>query len=42
MFERPGGELGFGVAIDTSDLVYVSEHNNHCVSVFTSAGRVGL
>ena len=28
-----------GVAIDTSDVVYVSEHDNHRVSVFTSGGQ---
>jgi tripartite motif-containing protein 2/3/tripartite motif-containing protein 71 len=28
-----------GVAIDTSDMVYVSEWGNLCVSVFTSEGQ---
>jgi tripartite motif-containing protein 2/3/tripartite motif-containing protein 71 len=28
-----------GVAIDTSDMVYVSEGGNHRVSVFTSEGQ---
>ena len=35
------GELNrpCGVAIDTSDRVYVSESSNHRVSVFTSEGQ---
>ena len=44
MFGRRGGGRGqlympVGVAIDTSDVVYVSEHANHRVSVFTSGGQ---
>ena len=44
MFGRCGegrGELGgpAGVAIDTSGVVYVSEWDNHRVSVFTSEGQ---
>jgi tripartite motif-containing protein 2/3/tripartite motif-containing protein 71 len=44
MFGRYGlgrGELAYpaGVAIDTSDMVYVSEGGNHRVSVFTSEGQ---
>ncbi len=29
----------FGVAVDASSLVYVSEKNNHRISVFTSEGK---
>ena len=44
MFGRRGqgrGELDrpSAVAIDTNNLVYVSEYNNHRVSVFTSEGQ---
>ena len=44
MFGRRGqgrGELyvPYGVAIDTSDRVYISELSNHRVSVFTSEGQ---
>ena len=44
MFGRRGqgrGELDCpsAVAIDTNNLVYVSEDGNHCVSVFTSEGQ---
>ena len=38
---RVGGELSlpYGLAIDSSDRVYVSEYDNHRVSVFTSEGQ---
>jgi tripartite motif-containing protein 2/3/tripartite motif-containing protein 71 len=44
MFGRCGhgrGELHYpvGIAIDASDMVYVSESGNHRVSVFTSEGQ---
>ena len=44
MFGRRGqgrGELNWpsAVAIDTNNLVYVSERDNHRVSVFTSEGQ---
>ncbi len=44
LFGRRGegrGELNepWGVAIDSSDRVYVSQWDNHCVSVFTSEGQ---
>ena len=44
MFGRCGqrrGELDLpsAVTIGTNNLVYVSEHNNHRVSVFTSEGQ---
>ena len=44
MFGRCGqgsGELAWSyyVAVDTSDMVYVSEVDNHCVSVFTTKGQ---
>ena len=45
MFGRRGGEgliLPWGVAIDFSDRVFVSEWGNHCVSMFTSEGQFVL
>ena len=44
MFGRRGqgkGELSYpyGIAIDTSDLVYVSDRDNNRVSVFTTEGQ---
>ncbi len=43
MFGRCGqgrGELNrpVGIAVDSSDIVYVSEEGNHRISVFTSEG----
>ena len=28
----------FGIAIDSDDVVYVAEHYNHCISIFTTEG----
>lgn len=44
MFSTHGqgkGELDkhYGIAIDSNDMVYVSEEGNPCVSVFTSEGQ---
>ena len=44
MFGRRGQSQGklyhpSGIVIDTSDLVYVSDNENHRVSVFTTEGR---
>ena len=42
MFGRHGegrNEPYIGLAIDSSDRVYVSEYSNHRVSVFTSEGQ---
>ncbi len=44
MFGRKGafrGELDWphGVAVDCGGLVYVSEYDNNCVSVFASEGK---
>lgn len=44
MFGRSGegrGDLNSpaGIAIDSNDLVYVSEFHNHRISVFTSEGQ---
>ena len=33
------GEGTVGVAVDTDDMVYISEWGNHRISVFTSEGR---
>lgn len=42
MFQRHEEELAcpFGIAVSSSDLVYVSYHARHCVSVYTSTGQL--